>query len=226
MNFNNKTIVITGGSKGLGKSLAEVFKKEKANVIICAKNLYNLSTTAKKIEVIPFVADVSKENDVKSLARFAIKKFGTIDIWINNAGITQPYDSIEKIDIKRGRQIIETNLFGTIHGSRVAFEIMKQKNKGTIINIISTHAFSGRPQSSFYTTSKWAVRGFTKSLELASKPKKITVISVYPAGMKTDIFGKYKRDGYENFMEPLYVANKIIANLKKKRPSKELIIKK
>ncbi len=227
MDLDKKVIVITGGSEGLGKSLAKAFKEANANVIICAKNNKKLLTVAKEINAIPFIADVTKENDIKSLANFAIKKFGTIDIWINNAGITQPYDSIENINLKRGHQIMETNLFGTIYGSRVAFSIMKPKKKGVIINIISVHAFAGRPQSSIYTASKWAVRGFTKSLALASKPEKILIMAVYPAGMKTKLFGsKNDRKGYKKFMEPSSVANKIIKNLKRKKPSSELIIKK
>lgn len=226
MKLTNKTVVITGGSRGLGELLATAFRKEKANVIICAKNTKILLATAKKIGAIPFIADVSMENDVKSLARFVIKKFGSIDIWINNAGISQDHDSIEKIDLKRGHQIIETNLFGTIYGSREAFSIMKQKKNGAIINIISTCALIGKPVSSIYSTSKWAVRGFTKALELAAKPEKIIVLSVYPSGMKTGLFGKNGRKGYDKFMEPSSVANKIMKNLKRKKPAMELIIKK
>src|SRR3989344_554516 len=178
MKLTNKTVVITGGSRGLGGLLAEALRKENANVIICAKNNKILLATAKKIGAIPFTADVSIENDVKLLARFVIKKFGSIDIWINNAGISQGHDSIEKIDLKRGHQIIETNLFGTIYGSREAFSIMKPKKSGTIINIISTCALIGKPVSSIYSTSKWAVRGFTKALELAAKQEKIIVLSI------------------------------------------------
>lgn len=230
MKLVDKVVVITGGSKGLGKALAENFKKEQANVIICAKKTQNLFAVAKKIGVIPFIADVSKVNDVKSLALFVIKKFGTIDIWVNNAGINQSYNSIEKINLKRGHQIIETNLFGTIYGSRIAFSIMKRKKNGVIINIISICAFLGKPQSSIYATSKWAVRGFTKALELAAKPEKILVLSVYPYGIKTNLFGKNRSgrfgERYKKFMEPSYVADKIIKNLKRKKSVRELIVKK
>jgi NAD(P)-dependent dehydrogenase (short-subunit alcohol dehydrogenase family) len=83
----NKTVVITGGSKGLGKVLAQAFKNEGANVVICSKNQEEIEIAANEIGVVAFVADVTKEIEMDNLAQFAVEKFGQLHIWINNAGV-------------------------------------------------------------------------------------------------------------------------------------------
>ena len=82
----------------------------------------------------------------------------------------------------------------------------------------------GRPLSSIYASSKWAARGFTDSLRLALEPENISVIAIHPGGIKTKIFGNFVPQGYENWMEPAYVAKKIIQNLKRGKPKAEIVI--
>lgn len=226
MDLKNKIVVITGSTKGLGRAIACGFLKEQAKVVINARSKEEVRKISKEIGTFGFAADVTKESDMKRLAGFAVKKFGKIDIWINNAGIFLPYSWIEKIDSKKAHEVMEVNFFGTFYGSRVALKYMKSKQHGTIINIISTSALAGRPRSSVYSSSKWAVRGFTEALQLELKPDNISVIGVFPSGMKTTIFGKVKLEGYDKWMEPSYVANKIIKNLKESKPKEQLIIKK
>jgi len=226
MNLKNKVIVITGASKGLGKALAVVFCNEGAKVIINAQSKRELSDASKETGALQCVGDVTKETDMKRLGNFAIKKYGKIDVWINNAGITTPRSPIEDIDIKLAHKVMEVNFFGTLYGSRVAMKIMKKQTSGTIINIISKGSLNGRPLSALYSSTKWAVRGFTLSLRLALKPEHIFVLAVHPGGIKTTIFGKNKPAEYKDWMEPSYVATKIIQNLKKKKPKEEIIIDK
>ncbi len=226
MELNNKVVVITGGSSGLGKELAIALKNEGCKVVISSSNGSELSKTASEVKVAAIKADVTKEGEVEKLGKFAVEKFGRIDIWINNAGIWIPHCPIEELDMKRVHQMIEVNLFGTVYGSRVALIQMKKQGYGTIINIISTSALIGRPGSAGYCASKYAADGFTKSLRLELEPANIKVISIYPGGMKTNLFRGQKPLDYDNYMEPSYVAGRIIENLKKKNPKKELIIKK
>lgn len=223
MKIKGRIVVITGGSKGLGRALAETFKHEHATVIICSRSAHNVAITSKETGTIPFVADVKSEKQLGRLAKFVIKKFGRIDFWVNNAGITQPHAPITKINLNKGKKIFEINVFGTINGSRAALNWMKKNS--CIINIISSNSFRGRILSSIYTASKWAVRGFTECLKLAAKQKNITVIGVHPGGMKTELFGKHQPDDFEDFMDPCYVAKKIVDNIKQTHPLTELIIK-
>ena len=226
MTLKDKVIVITGGSRGLGKELAREFFQNGAKVIITARNKKELEKTAKEIGVLSFVSDVTNEISLKKLSAFVLKKFGKIDFWINNVGIWIPHSSIENVKIKDLQKAIDVNVFGMIYGSRIAISAMKKKKTGAIINIISLSGLNGRPMSSAYATSKWAARGFSESLRLALEPLHIPVIAIYQGGMKTDIFKNKKPKDYDTFMEPNYVAKKIVSNLKLKKPKIDLIISK
>jgi NAD(P)-dependent dehydrogenase (short-subunit alcohol dehydrogenase family) len=227
MDLKNKIVVITGGTSGLGKALAVCLLKEQAKVVINSRSKSEVQNVAKEIGAIGCIGDVTREKDMQKLAAFTFKKFGRIDIWINNAGISIPNNlPIEKIDAKKAHTVMEVNFFGTFYGSRSAMKIMKRQRHGTILNIVSMSSLFGRPLSSAYSSSKWAVRGFTEALRMALKPNNISTIAIHPGGIKTDIFGKFKPAGYDKWMEPSYVAEKIIRNLKLSKPKEEIIIKK
>ena len=226
MSLKNKVVVITGASKGLGRALAVVLCKEGTRVIINARSKKEIEKAAKEIGAVPFAGDVTREVDMKALARFALKKFNSIDIWINNAGIAIPHGPIEDIDPEGAHRMMEVNFFGTFYGSRAVMGIMKKRKRGTIINIVSISALAGRPFSAAYSASKWAARGFTESLRMALGPEGVRVIAVHPGGIKTTIFGAFKPAGYDGWMEPEHVAQKIMKNLKRLKPRAELVIKK
>jgi len=226
MNLKNKIIVITGSTKGLGRALASAFLNEQARVVINTRSKKELQKASKEIGTIGYPGDVTEEKDMKKLADFSIKKFGRIDVWINNAGVNMAHSPIEKIDSKQAHKVVEVNFFGTFYGSRSVMKYMKRQKYGTILNIISTRSLIPNPLSAVYSSSKWAVRGFTEALRMVLGPENISVIAVYPAGMKTNFFGKVKPAGYKNYMEPSYVAQKIIQNLKLQKPKEEMIIKK
>lgn len=224
MNLKDKIVIITGGSKGFGKALAGAFLNEGSKVIISSNNEKEIESVAKEIDVFGIYADVTKEEELASLSNEVIEKFGTIDIWINNAGIWMPHDFVENFDMDKVRKMFEVNVIGSMNGSRVALRYMKEKKLGTIINIISDSALVERPMSSTYCASKWAVNGFTKSIRAENKDKNVLILSVFPGGMKTDIFGEARPDNFDDFMETSYVAEKVVDNLKKEFPEEELII--
>ena len=226
MNLKNKVVVITGSTGGLGKALALEFIKEQAKVIINGRSVKKLQETSKEIGASACAGDVAKEKDMQKLANFAVKKFGGVDIWINNAGIGIEHCEIEKIDSKQAHKVMEVNFFGTFYGSRSVMKHMKKQKHGTILNIISSRAIVPSPLSAVYSASKWAVRGFTELLRVDLKENNISVFAAYPSGMKTSFFGKTQPVDYKNYMEPVFVAKKIIQNLKEQKPKEELIIKK
>jgi len=224
MNLRNKVIVITGGSKGFGKKLAEAFLKEGANVVISSNNEKEIQNVAKEIGAFGIFADVTREEDLTYLLKATIKKFNGVDIWINNAGLWLPHDFAENFDMNLVRKIFEVNVIGLMNGSRVALRFMKEKGTGTIINIISDSGLIERPMSSSYCASKWAAAGFTKSIR--GENEKISILGVYPGGMKTEIFGPSKPEGFDNFMETSYVVEKVINNLKSDDTKVDLIVQK
>lgn len=226
MNLKNRVVVITGSTNGLGKALASEFKKEQAKVLINGRSLKKIRETGKEIGVMGCVGDVTKESDMQKLANFAVKKFGKIDIWINNAGANMPHSSIEKIDANLAHKVMEVNFFGTFYGSRSAMKYMKKQKSGVIVNVISIRSLIPSPISVAYSSSKWATRGLTEALRIILKPDHVSVVAVHPTGMKTNLFGKKKPAEYKNYMEPSFVAKKIIQNLKLQKPKEEIIIKK
>jgi NAD(P)-dependent dehydrogenase (short-subunit alcohol dehydrogenase family) len=194
-----------------------------ANVIVCAldEDGFEELVTA---GVIAVKANVTKENEMQHVASVTTEKFGHIDMWINNAGIWLPHTPVEEVDWTRAHDLMEVNLFGTVYGSKVALILMRKQGYGSIVNILSTSALEGRATSSAYCASKFAANGFTKSLRKETEGSGIKVLSVFPGGIKTKLYDEKKPDNYNEYMEPSFVAEKIVENLKKEAPEEELII--
>ncbi|MCX6746448.1 MAG: SDR family NAD(P)-dependent oxidoreductase [Candidatus Parcubacteria bacterium] len=223
MKIRNHVIVITGGTKGLGLALKSAFIANGNKVVIAARSIEKNKNKSDN-NFLAIETDVRKEADVKKLAEIVKKKFKRIDIWINNAGIWFPHALIEKTNIKKVHELMEVNFFGTFYGSKYALITMRNQKKGVIVNILSSSALDGGVGSSGYCSSKFAASGFTKCLRLEAANDGINVISVYTRGMKTNFFDKKKPSNYHNFMDPKYVAKKIIENLELKKPMQDLII--
>ena len=222
MDLKNKIVVITGGSKGLGQALALCFLKNGSKVVVCSREgEFENSDNG----IIGIKADVTKEPEMEALAKKVSNDFGKIDIWVNNAGIWLPHKPIEKTDWERAHDLIEVNLFGMVYGSKAALAQMRKQNFGVIVNIISTSGLDGKRNETAYCASKFAATGFTKSLIKEVDEKKIKILGVYPGGMQTNLFDESKPQNYIEFMDPNFVAEKIINNLLKKKPVEELIIK-
>ena len=220
--LKEKVVVITGGSKGLGKALALCFLKEGSKVVICSKDgdFENLENG-----IVGLKADVTKEEEIKSLAEKVSNDFGKIDIWVNNAGIWLPHKPIEETDWLRAHDLMEVNLFGMAYGSKTALIQMRKQDSGIIVNIISTSGLNGKINETAYCASKFAASGLTKSLMKEVDGDKIKVLGVYPGGMQTNLFDESKPENYSEYMSPSFVAEKIVSNLLSSKPEEELIIK-
>ncbi len=223
MKLSQAVVVITGGTKGLGKSLAEGFLKQGAQVVVSARSVVGGGENGNP-QAWYISGDVTKETDIQHLADEVVDRYGQIDIWINNAGIWLPKMPIATVDMEQAHAMMEVNLFGTVYGSRVALAQMSVQNHGTILNIISNSALSGRPYSALYCASKFAADGFTKSLRLEAKDQNIQVLAVYPGGIKTHLFDAAKPENYDAYMEPEVVVTAIVNNLLTENPVEELIL--
>jgi len=225
MKLEDKIVVITGGSKGLGKALATRFLKDGAKVVVCSRDENRPEDLEENIFWIK--ADVTKEDELQNLAEKVVAKFGKLDIWINNAGVLYRFPKGELINMEKAHQMFDVNFFGTVFGCRNAIKYMSHDNKSMIVNIISTAGLDATRavDHKLYASSKWAVRGFLQAFQFENIDSKIKFISVYPGGMQTNLFNEEKPENYKNYMDPNEVANKIIENLKKEIPEEELIIK-
>ncbi|MFA4975794.1 MAG: SDR family oxidoreductase [Candidatus Paceibacterota bacterium] len=223
MELKDKVVVITGGTKGLGKAMALSFLENNSKVIVCSCEENKPKDLNEEIFWIK--ADVTKEGELKDLAEKVVEKFGKLNIWINNAGVWMVRDFVENLDMKKVREMFDVNVFGLMNGTQIAIRYMKKVGSGTIINIISDAALIKQPRlsSSAYMASKYAVNGFTSAVR--GENKNISIFSIYPGATKTDLFRENKPENFDSFMDPNDVANKIIENLKKDIPLEELIIK-
>lgn len=225
MELKDKVVVITGGSKGFGKALAEAFLTEGAKVVICSDHKDGVEATAKEIGALGIYADVTKEEDLKILADKTIEKYGALDIWINNAGRWMAEENADSTYMDKVKRMFDVNVFGLMNGLRIALEYMEKKNSGTIINILSIAGITNRPEIAAYSASKWAGNGFTKAVREKVKEKNISIFAVFPGGMRTSIFGDFKYKDFDQFMDPKDVSGKVITNLKLENPEEDLVIK-
>lgn len=225
MILKEKIIVITGSSQGFGKVLAKSFIAEGAKVVISSNDKEDLESASKELSADYFLADVTSTKDIKKLGEYVFKKFGVIDVWVNNAGIQIAPSTIENVDIQKLHHLFDVNFFGYFYGCQVALFYMKKQGKGLIVNINSTAGLEGKPGISAYVSSKFAIKGLTESIREEIKDSNVKIYGIFPGGMQTDIYKeKYPTDLHE-YMEVLPVVKKVIENLKSDNPEVDLIIK-
>lgn len=165
--MKDKVVIITGGTSGIGKALAEKFGAEGAKVLITGRNQGDLEIVVntlrqKKITINGFVADVGIEQDNEAMAAEAIRLYGTIDILINNAGISMRA-LFSEVDLDVVRKVMDTNFFGVLYATKYCLpEILK--NKGSVVGISSVAGFRGLPGRTGYSASKFALNGFLEVL--------------------------------------------------------------
>lgn len=190
MKFNGKVVIITGGSSGIGADAARHLAELGASVAIVGRNAERLNAVVEEIkitgsrEVLPIVADVT--NDCQRIIDETIKKFGKIDVLVNNAGILS-YGLIADAGIEAFDKIHNTNVRSVILLSQVAIPHL-EKTKGNIVNVSSVAGIRPLFNMSAYCASKAAVDMITKCMALELGSKRIRVNSINPGLIKTPIF--------------------------------------
>ena len=186
--MKNKVVIITGASSGIGKSLAVVFAKAGANVVVAARNmekLIQLKEELKDFNVLPIQTDVSKEADCKRLIDETIRHYGTIDILINNAGISMRA-IFEEVDLNVIRQLMDINFWGTVYCTKFAFPYIL-KNKGSVVGVSSIAGYKGLPARTGYSSSKFAMQGFLETLRIENLKKGLHVLIACPGFTASNI---------------------------------------
>ena len=183
-----KNILITGGSDGLGKTLAEVLSKDN-NVIVLATNEEKLKEVSNQNNCSYKVCDVRDYSMVESTIQNIINDYGKIDVLINGAGLWIQ-EELDSNDSERIHSVVDVNLLGVINCSKAVIPFMKQNNDGLIINISSQAGINHKAERVVYNATKWGVVGFTKSLQDEVAKYGIRVTNVMPGMMKTDMFKK------------------------------------
>lgn len=199
LDLENKTALVTGGSKGIGKAIAQALAMEGANVVICGRGIEALDEAKKEIEqnggsVLAVQADLSKQEDVDHLVSVAIDRYKTVDILVNNAGIASGFADFESLAIEDWQHLFDINLFGTVRVTKAVIPYMKKARYGRIINISSECGVQPDPFMPHYNASKAALINFTKSLSKAYAEQGILVNTVSPAFIMTPMLENLLKD--------------------------------
>lgn len=186
--FAGKVVVVTGGSEGIGKALVELLLNKGARVAACGRNcdkLYKLQTAQAGRPLHAVTADVSKEGDCLKFINSVIATFGTIDILINNAGVSMRA-LFKEVDLEALHTLMNINFWGTVYCTKFALaEIIK--NKGTVIGVSSIAGFRGLPGRTGYSASKFAVNGFLEALRTEVMDDGVNVMWVSPGFTASNI---------------------------------------
>ncbi|MCK4661637.1 MAG: SDR family oxidoreductase [Bacteroidales bacterium] len=188
--LKDKIVIITGASSGIGKACAYEFTGKGAKVVLASRNADKLRTIEKDINVsggntISIVTDVSDESDCKNLIQQTVNYFGTIDILINNAGISMRA-SFEELDLSVIKKLMDTNFYGTVYCTKYALPYLL-KQKGSVVGVSSISGLTPLPGRTGYCASKYAVDGFLNTLRIENIKKRLHVLTVHPGFTSSNI---------------------------------------
>jgi 3-oxoacyl-[acyl-carrier protein] reductase len=184
--------VITGGGKGIGRSIVLAYAEQGANLVVCGRDfslLEEVSLEAGKmgVAVLPVRADISVESEVENMVERALREFGRIDILVNNAGIAGPLGLLTDISKADWDEVININITGVFLCSRAVLRHMIERRRGNIINISSGAGRAVRVVRSLpYNVSKFGVEGLTAAMAVQVKPYGICVNALRPGMIDTD----------------------------------------
>lgn len=194
-----KTVIVTGGSRGIGAAIVKELAKEGYNIVLN----YNKSEEAainvqkelkeKGVNIEIFKADVSKREEVKKLVNFTLNKFGKIDVLVNNAGIAQEKAFMDITD-EDWNKMIGINLNSVFYCTQEVLENMIHNKQGCIINISSIWGITGGACEVHYSVAKAGIDGMTKALAKELAPSNIRVNSIAPGAIKTDMTSDYTEE--------------------------------
>lgn len=188
--MKNKVVIVTGASSGIGKACAYFFAQKGAKVVLSARSKDTLNAISNDLNkkgydsfFVP--ADVSKEADCKRLINEAIGRFETIDVLINNAGISMRA-ILEELDISVIEKVMKVNFFGTVYCTKYALPYIL-KTKGSVVGISSIAGYKGLPARTAYSASKFAMQGFLESLRIENLKKGLHVLIACPGFTASNI---------------------------------------
>lgn len=233
--FKNKVVIVTGASSGIGEAIAREFARNGSKVVLAARSEVKLSEIVNEIRAdnceATFVkTDVSNEEDCRRLIEKTVEKYGTIDILINNAGVSMRASFLD-VDLKVLHRLIDVNFWGTVYCTKYALPYLIER-KGSLVGVSSVAGFHGLPGRTGYSASKFAIHGFLETIRIENLKKGLHVMIIAPGFTSTEIRkhaltangmeqGESPRDE-RKLMSPGYVAKWVLKGIRKKKRNKLL----
>jgi len=186
--LRGKVAIVTGAAKGLGRAITDVLGCDGAHLVLAGRDLEALETRAAQLDVeypecenLVSRCDVTSESDVQALVATAVERFGGLDILVNTAGVIGPIETpAQDVSADDFRAVLDVNLVGTFLPCKAAIPHLIERGGGRIVNIAGTSGLRGYRNRVAYSSSKWAVRGLTRTLALELGPHNITVNTICP----------------------------------------------
>lgn len=196
LGLNGKVVVITGGTRGIGKGCADAFFAEGCKVVVCGRSETKLAAFRKEYAEKPMLAlqaDITRPEEMEQLAARAVETFGGIDVWVNNAGI---YPTAELLDmpLAEWRNTFAVNVDGVLHGCRAAYPHMLRRGGGVIINASSFASILPTAGRGAYGVTKAAVQHLTRVLGAELAKDDIRVVSYLPGFLATNLTSSVTAD--------------------------------
>ncbi|MGB2752071.1 MAG: SDR family oxidoreductase [Pyrinomonadaceae bacterium] len=215
MSLEGKVAIVTGGTKGIGRAIAESLLRAGLRVYICARDRNGIEAAvgelSSKGEAFGKVCDMRDEEQVRNMLNSCDERLGGVDILINNAGVGIMGKTVEEISGDEFRQTVETNLFGVFYACHHAIPLMKKRG-GYIINISSLAGQNAHPGMAAYNASKYGLNGFTEALMQEVRHDGIKVSYICPGSVNTYFGGDTPTDDKAWQLQPDDVAQ-VVMNL-------------
>jgi short-subunit dehydrogenase len=233
--FKNKVVIVTGASSGIGEAIAREFACNGSKVVLAARSEEKLKVIcddllSRNYETIYLKTDVAKELDCKNLIEKTIEKYGTLNILVNNAGLSMRASFID-VDLKVLHRLMDVNFWGTVYCTKYALPYLIA-SKGSLVGVSSVAGFHGLPGRTGYSASKFAIHGFLETIRIENLKNGLHVMIIAPGFTTTDIRrnallangeeqGESPRDEHK-LMPPEYVARWVLRGIQRKKRNKLL----
>jgi len=215
MDLQGKTAIVTGGTKGIGRAIADELVRNRVNVLISARQKLEVDAAVSALnepragQAAGVVCDVRNYEQVKALFKQTLEIFGAVDILINNAGIGLSA-SVEETDVDDFRAVLETNLFGVYYCCHEAIPLMKKRGGGYIFNISSLAGTNAHPGMAAYNASKFGLNGFSEALMQEVRHDGIKVSYIMPGSVNTAFGGDEPSDSSSWQLQPQDIAEVVM----------------